>query len=356
MCNNAAVHRTRATAQRGMSIIELMVGMVVALLVALAATNSAISFTASQRQGLGAGGVAVNSATVLAAIKDDVGVSGLGFFGDQQFLCHALNLSQGAATTFDGTAFSPLQVTRTADSDTIDMFYASRVESGANILLNSLVGNVATLNSYLPVAVNDAVLLAPKNPAVTSPCVIRTVTNTVPPTATTPQTLTFASSGKHNGAAFTVNTAFDETSRVMPIGMLRWSRYRVVAGNLVLERPLDGTSAILARNVIAFRVQFGAAGAGAGTTAIETWEHPTGTFASIGAANLPRVRALRIGLIVRSPQVERRDSSGNCNATEVQPTLFGLPPEHLTNADWGCWRYRTSTVLVPLRNIVMGLL
>ena len=65
------LNRPRA-AQRGLSIIELMVGIVVALLVGLAATGSAVMFTASQRQGIGAGGVAVNATTVMSAIKNDV--------------------------------------------------------------------------------------------------------------------------------------------------------------------------------------------------------------------------------------------------------------------------------------------
>ena len=42
--------------QLGLSIIELMVGMVIALLVGMAATGSAAMFTASQRQGIGMGG------------------------------------------------------------------------------------------------------------------------------------------------------------------------------------------------------------------------------------------------------------------------------------------------------------
>ena len=53
-------HRSRASARSvraaRLSIIELMVGIVVSLLVGLAAVGSAISFTASQRQGIGTGG------------------------------------------------------------------------------------------------------------------------------------------------------------------------------------------------------------------------------------------------------------------------------------------------------------
>jgi len=356
MCNRPLTQPPVGARQRGLSVIELMVGIVVALLVGLAATNSAVMFTASQRAGIGAGGVAVNSATVLSALKDDVAVAGLGFFGDSRFLCNTLNLSVNATLTSNGATFSPLQVTRTAASDTIDVVYATRVESGANVRLAALAGTTATLSSYLPVAVNQAVLLAPNLPSNATPCVVRTVTANAPPTLDADQVLSFGVAGKHNAVAFTTNTPFDGESRLTQLGDLRWNRYRVDNGNLIMERPLDGASAIIARNVISFRMQYGVTAAAAGSTTLETWVDPTAAFATISAANLPRIRALRIGLIVRSPQIERvNPSTGLCDATTTKPALFGLAPENLSNADWGCYRYRTSTVVVPMRNIVLGL-
>ena len=59
-CCATCTSRARRAGQRGLSIIELMVGLVVALLVGLAATSSAVMFGATQRQGIGVGGVAVN--------------------------------------------------------------------------------------------------------------------------------------------------------------------------------------------------------------------------------------------------------------------------------------------------------
>ena len=54
--------------QRGLSIVELMVGLVVAMLVSIAAAGSAMMFTASQRQGIGVGGSGIGAATALAAL------------------------------------------------------------------------------------------------------------------------------------------------------------------------------------------------------------------------------------------------------------------------------------------------
>jgi type IV pilus assembly protein PilW len=363
MCNRPGW--TPSARQRGVSIIELMVGIVVSLLVGLAATQSAIMFTATQRQSVGTGGIAVNTATVMSAIKDDLALAGLGFFGSSTYLCDRLNLSLDGVVRVDGASFSPLQVTRLATGDTIDAVYGTRVEAGANLLLDAVsTGLDATLRSYLPTALGQAVLLAPAAPGpLAAPCLVRTVSTNTASTATTPQQLAFSAAGankRYNGGAFANNPGFAKSDRIAVLGDLRWTRYRVNAGNLVVERPLDGTSATLVRNVIAFRVQYGVApatlpGSPLNTT-LEQWVDPTGPFAAISGTTLPRIRAMRIGLIVRSPQIEKADAStGACAATDTKPTLFGLPAENLANADWNCYRYRSTTVVVPLRNVVMGL-
>jgi prepilin-type N-terminal cleavage/methylation domain-containing protein len=97
--------------QRGLSMIELMVGLVVSLIVGIAASSSAVMFTASQRQGIGVGGVAVNVNTALAALKNDAATAGLGFFGDSRYLCSALNLGVGATAHWDGDTFAPVRIT-----------------------------------------------------------------------------------------------------------------------------------------------------------------------------------------------------------------------------------------------------
>ena len=118
--------------QRGFSIIELMVGMVVALIVGLAASSSAIVFTAAQRQGMGVGGVAVNVSTVLAALKNDAASAGLGFFGEGVYLCDKINISKGTTVLSDGAAFVPVRISRVGGLDQLDVIQSSRVQSGAS--------------------------------------------------------------------------------------------------------------------------------------------------------------------------------------------------------------------------------
>lgn len=344
-----------------MSIIELMVGIVVALLVALAATGAAMMFNASQRQGIGTGGVSVNTGTVLAALKNDTANAGLGFFGEDQFLCNALNLSVDATVVADAASFAPLRITRDGANDIIDAVYASQVHSGANVLLRTASnGSSAELMSLLPASVGQAVLLAPAAPAsgasaAADACVVRTVTAVTASTETTPQVLTFAAAASHNAAAFTTAVTYAERSRVALLGTLRWNRYRVINRNLVLERPMDGTSAVLARNVIGFRAQYGVTDGTPGSTAIDRWQNAEGaSFAALDSSAIGQVRALQLGIVTRSPQREKPDASGNCVASDAKPRLFGTTVEPDVT-DWGCYRYRTITTVLPLRNLVMGM-
>lgn len=344
--------RANRCPQRGLSIIELTVGIAIALLVALAAATSAVSFTALQRQGVGAGAVGLGADSALAAIKNDAALAGLGFFGSSRYLCDKLDLAVGAAIVVDGTAFVPVRITPEAVGDRVDVVYADRVEAGANVLLSAgSDGTGASLQSLLPVQAADAVLLAPTGGGGT--CLVRTVTGVTAGTATTPQMLAFDNTGTHNKVAFSAAPVFAEADRVAFLGRLNWNRYRRIGNTLVLERPLDGTSAVIVRNVIGLRMQYGINAAPGGTT-LTGWQDATGAFAALDAGTLSRVRALRLGVVTRSPQREKPKSDGNCESSLNKPRLFGTTVEPDV-ADWSCYRYRVSTVVVPLRNLVLGL-
>lgn len=341
----------RRAAQRGLSLVELLIGIIVSLLVGLAAAGSAMMFTASQRQGVGAGGASVNSISVMNGIKADASLAGLGFFDNSAVLCNTLNLSSGTTKVVDGGAFTPLQATDAGDSDQLDLLYATQVEAGSAVLLDAASdGTSADLRSLLPVSAGQAVLLAPE---VTGACTVRTVTAVTASTLTDPQRLTFAAGGQHNDAAFTTPQTYPTRAKVSMLGAVRWNRYRVDGtGQLLLERPMGGGSAVLLRNVVAFRVQYGVSATATSTT-LDSWVDATGAFATVTPANIDRIRALRIGVMVRSPQREKAEEDGVCRATTEAPALFGTVPGSFTGAEWPCYRYRTSTVVVPLRNYVI---
>ncbi len=343
--------------QRGVSIIELMIGLVVSLIVGLAATSSALMFSAAQRQGIGVGGVAVNINTALMALKNDAATAGLGFFGESRYLCDKLNFSVGATVYADGTAFAPLRITRTAGQDRIDVLQATRVESGASVLLAApTTGAEAQLKSFLPAddVKQDAVLIAPESTG--DPCLVRTVTKNEPAVDETPQRLLFAAAGTHNAAGFSTNPTYGGSANsaggaVTLLGELRWQRYRLSGTDLVLEQPLTGASAVLARNVMAMRAQYGTSAPGSKTLA--GWSDATGGFAALDNSNIAQVRALRVGVVTRSPQ---RDKACDGRNTVRDPLEPGVAPDitvDVSNPE--CYRFRSAVLVIPLRNLVQGI-
>lgn len=346
------------TAQQGFSIIELMVGMVVALLVGLAATSSALVFTASQRQGIGVGGAGVNVNTALAALKNDAAAAGLGFFGNGTFLCSRLNFSLGTTAHWNGDVFAPMRVTRAGDQDTLDVLQADRVEAGATVMLNAVsAGTDAQLRSFLPAVRDDAVLLS--SVTATDPCTVRTVTEVQDAAGTDPQRLVFAGDGLHNGVAFTTAPSYsindEAASGVTLLGRLLWRRYRLDGTNLMIEEPLEGQSAVVARNVVGFRAQYGVSAVAEET--LSDWVNADAF--TVDASTIARVRAIRVGVIVRSPQREKENAQGECEASTDKPMLFAGTPQEETFepdvADWKCYRFRSAVLVIPMRNLVLGL-
>lgn len=344
--------RPIARRQRGLSLVEIMVGLTIALLVSLAAASSARMFSASQRQGMAVGGMGTNGGTALAAIKNDAASAGLGFFMDSNFVCHRLSLSFGNGTpAFDNALFAPARITRNGNNDELEVMYANVVDAGANLFLAAdTAGATASVRSLLPVAVGQAVLLSPGTPG--TACMVRTATATAAATEFTPQLLTFANTGLHNQATFATPLSFvADNSRVTLLGALTWNRYRLVGTELRIDRRTDGTSATLVRNVMAFRVQYGITDAGGST--LTGWQDATGaTWSAISGATVDRVRALRIGIVTRSPQPEKRNAAGDCEASAARPRDPLDPSVEVTPdvTDWACYRFRSSVVVVPLRN------
>jgi type IV pilus assembly protein PilW len=335
---------------RGFSLVELMIGLVIGLLVSLAALSSLRIFTNEQRQGTVSGAGVLNAAAALGAIKNDVAAVGLGFFDGRRPMCDRLNLSFGGSALFNSANFSPLSITRTLGNDQIDVLYAGDVSAGAALPITTASdGTQIKVDALLPALVGQTVLLSP---ATTGLCTVRTVTATVAGTVDTPQILNFGAAGLHNQANFNTAPAYAAHARASLLGQILWHRYRLVDGNLVLEQPLNGTTAVLVRNVIALRAEYGVSASG-GTT-LQDWQDPTDAgWSSLTAANIGRVRALRLGLVTRVAQREKADTSGNCTASAAKPKLFDVEVEPDVT-DWRCFRFRNSTLVVPLRNLVWG--
>lgn len=339
--------------QQGFSLVELMVSLIVSLLVCMAAFGSARLFMLTQRQSVDAGTAGANAVTALAAIKHEAEQSSLGFYVNGTFPCQTFNLSARDVSLATNTPLLPVNVSNsTKNLAKLDLLYADSLESSAAAYLSSTVfGNAssAATASYLPVRPGQTVMLVPLGDS-GLPCSIKTAVRVDPPASGTGSTVYFDDTGLHNQFSYS-SVSYSTNSAMTLLGTLNWSRFSVdTSGNLVMTRPILGGSVVLARNVVGFQVQYGVSDGV--TSNLDSWQFAEGAWTPLSAALMARVRALRIGLVLRSDQPERAAKDASCKTTTTQPVL--LDRAMTLSGNWQCYRYRTSTAIVPLRNVLIG--
>lgn len=345
--------------QRGSTLVGLMVSLVIGMMVSLAALSSIKFFGLAHAQSVGLGGAVNTTSTVTAVFKQELAQAGRGMMGSDGWMCSSLNLAKSGTVLYDNVAFFPLSISKDKDGNpTLDLFYASKLEAATSVGTNAgTVGGSAELSGYLPVSVGDAVLIAPPK-GQTGPCLIRSVTAVTAQTAFSGMTLTFGENGVYNGGSFSTEYSYTKGSRVTVLGTLNHTRFSLKDGVLKIARPLEDQSATLAENVIGLDFLWGAATSTA--QPLSRWlpvalDKTSGEdWTTLTASRLAQLRALKVGIVVRTAQAERPASDGKCtaSATDNKPTLFGtslsLP------ADWQCYRYRESQSIIPVNNILQS--
>jgi type IV pilus assembly protein PilW len=336
--------------ERGLTLLELLVGIVLSLLLVLAAYGTSVVFTAAQRQAVSASATSAELTSTLAALKAEIAPAALGFVAGGANRCVKWNLSEGTFVAND-QPFLPFAVTRDATTGhdtlevvlTTDVKAATKVRLAANAFANA--GSVM-LRGWLPVTAGDRVLIAPKEPG--DACSVRTVSSAeegLPgPSYYFRLNLESATFGQPALGYFSNDT-------LSVLGQLDRRVIRVNSfGQLVMTSSLLGTGVEvpLLEGVMAWRVQYGVTDLVAGGNSI-AWVNPEGAWASLSSTDMPRVRALRLGLLARSPQREK-----GCQATNTLPQLFGADVAVGSDPQWQCYRYRRAEVVVPLRNMVWG--
>lgn len=339
--------------QGGFTLVELLVSLVISLLVALAALGSAHLFMAGQRQGVAAGTASANAVTAMASLKHEIEQAGLGFYANGTFPCQSFNMSSGNIAVAINAALLPVRITSTGAAAQLDLIYADSLQATAPALLTSPTSSDsanAALASFMPVSVGQTVMFTPLGDT-GLPCTVRSVTGVAPPAPGAGPVLHFETAGVHNQVAFAPVT-YSTSSAISMLGTLNWIRFALDGNsNLVMSHPTQGTSAIIARNVVGFQAQYGVSDGV--TSGLNSWQYAEGSdWSALSTANLGRVRALRVGLVLRSNLAEKADPVHGCTATQTQPELLDRALN--LSGDWQCYRYRSSTVVVPLRNILMG--
>lgn len=368
--------RATARGQAGISLVEMMVGIVVGLIIAIAITSS-VAAIGKQFRITGAGASAAESAQLgLAMVERDARMAGAAVFsGSVATMCPRLNAYDATkvpATTNDGTpigeAWPPVRITDGGTgSDAIDLILTPPAVS---INLNvAVTKELPTSASVLKVsepggrlAVGDLVLVAQPPPNTSGyPCTLIQVTNITGNCAdsTTGCNVNFGSGDSvynppNANTAFSITEPYGPGSVLMKMPTFTYTRYQVRCNSLLrhdasITPSCTGTpsyrDSALAAGIVMLKAQYGISNAG--SDAIVQWKRAS----AITTGEMARVKAVRVAIVAQSAEVDGAQVTSSApvvfdGSQTLDLSALSVPP----GKSWQNYRYRVHETVVPVRN------
>lgn len=235
------------------------------------------------------------------------------------------------------------------------------------------LGKDCVLRAVTPIGVN---------PAPAPPAVVSAGKGSITVTATT---AALPSGYTKDGAIFNLGPAVTPTATNPSRLATAYSVYnnQLIATDLTqgtqaaFPAALNNYSYALADQVVNIQAQYGVDTSVPADGIIDAWVEPTGVWSVASLTPTPmtaavmqqitQIRAVRLGLVVRSSQVERADSTGVCVTTpnlnlpfplSAVPAVGTMPakPQSPNRIDTtnlstpNCYRYKTYDTVIPIRN------
>lgn len=400
---------------RGISLVELMVGVVIGMIAVIVIMQVALTFEGQKRATVGSAGALDEGAVGLYALRREIQNAGYGISDPELVNCPVHGHSQlqqcnpsdpvpapGQPVNF---RLLPIIITQgpggAADNIAVNYSNSSMLASSVTLQRKFEGDEGGKTPEEIRLKLSNAYGFAPGDVVVLSHplavdsagnrlCSLYEITGMVGDEAehqfscyTKPGAPQPDSSRYNKSGGLYPNPLDPATSPVYPVGarVFNLGQANVSSlfsvnnnGQLVLQsQMLPGAApTILFENVISFQAQYGfdarpgsqnnmqipaqnyVIGAGGYSNVIEDADG-SGTAGDTG--DWMRMGAVRVAIVVRNKYAERPDAAtGKCNATNTLPAwTWGSIPEAaldpLDTDEWKCYRYRAFETVIPLRNL-----
>jgi type IV pilus assembly protein PilW len=358
-----------ATRQRGMTLIELMVAMVIGLLLALAMV-SALVFGEAQRRTTSATSDMDQSGAYAASVLDTaLRNTGSGLMSSGMLGCNPgfaggtggalpppFDTLLGSKTNANQLRLAPILIAAnpsgvTPGSDMLVVMSASG-SAGSVVRTGSVAGNVVTLDNTVGIVSSDDTILQPQVLIGDSvECSMETVT------AANAATAALTLSTPPAGSQVNVLPLGNQSS-----GDIQFQLFGVDSAASTLDSYdlLSNANLVqpLVSNVIAMQALYGVASSASGP--LTQWVAPTGTYSIenllLNPAQLSQIVAIRVALILKgslyekTPVTTTKLSWFNADLTGIPYTGLTVPQTWTPSAGDQNYRYRVLEFVVPLRN------
>ncbi|NWB85734.1 PilW family protein [Pseudomonas gingeri] len=347
--------------QKGFSLIEAMLAMVIGLIMSLAATSLAISYDAGRMSNIASNTANSNGTTAAETINTALEMAGAGLISNYGQICTHL-YSTTATNTNSGIELDMIKLDVTTDPNSNHVIFAYGSGGSAASLLKVSV-SLANPNDDIgvplvgSVATGDDILLAYSSAGSGADCTLRR--------ATAPNAV--------NGSAGMVNIGLSATAEynqaiagvptyaadfyIVPEQVFNYQEWYSESAMLKFKNKITGKVSIVADGVVFLRAQYGV-NSGLGLT----WQDQL-------PSQLNSLKAIRTGIVVRSGNREKQANAANCTSTTNATINFdswqnaangsgSVDVSALTNTDstvlipdWRCYFYKTYTTVTPLRSL-----
>lgn len=336
---------------RGFTMIELLVGMVIAMIATIVIMQVFGVFEGQKRTTTGGADAQTSGSIALYNIQRDMATAG---YGSPVFSTRNPSLMCEPIPTFDhdnnaATAEAGIFPILLADggvgagaSDSITVTYGDTQKGGAPVAI-TIAANIGVVANNLGCKTNDIALIINQGN-----CDLEKVASLTGTTG-----ITFAGSP-------TVTSGM-----VACLGA--WNEITYAVTDSTLTRNLAPNVA----GIVAIQAQYGISPAPNNNT-ITQWVDPTGDWELLKAGtvltkptliNRNRIKAVRVAIVAQNGLLEKEVVSTACSSTTT-PNPSGVcawagtpispaPVIDLSHiADWDHYRYRVFDVVVPVRNVI----
>lgn len=369
---------------QGFSLTELLVGMAMGVIVLLIVMQSLYVAEQYKRTATNGTDAQINGLMALRTLESEIRMSGAGLTNGGN-LCPTLN------TYYNGTGITSkvMMAVRITDgataalnnSDTIETVYSSSLTGAAPTQIRVAMptpSNVTRVNTVSGMNTCDFVLFAAKDGS--KSCTILQVTDVA-----NHQLQFLTSSGQSNynppggqqvglfppggyttdDIVINLGTNVDRIFRVFKDGTN--DQFYLQQENMNAADsgcgPQDATPVLNAvSNVVNIQAQYGVAAAN--SQQVSCWTSAavgdtgcgitSGNWSAPVAADVRRIKAVRVAVVVRSAIAERPSSGATCDTTTTAPVSWdGGPAVNLTHvSNWQCYRYKAYQTVIPVINLI----
>jgi type IV pilus assembly protein PilW len=347
---------------RGMTLIELMVAMTVALLVTLAVYQTFAAAEGYRRSASAGADASVSGTIAMFTLQREARMAGFGVNALPTLGCRVLAYDEGIAPAreFEFT-LAPVRIVPGAGNgpDSLEFVYSNADAVPAPVRLTQALpapsANFHVDNAFGIVAGQLLIVAEPGRD-----CTLHQATNTPSLEAPGRQDIIVHGSGMYRTAWGTMAAArynkpgglgpnYTLAAVIFPVGAVPTvARYYVANDTLLVDQLVQGNTAMpVADGVVQLQAQYGRDLDANGS--VDVWD----TLAPASANDWGTIVALRFAFVSRSALPERPDpATGVCATTTQLPQWSGGALDVSARADWRCFRYRVFESTVSLRNMI----